>query len=183
MSALPKHPLLCHPASPCAAVQAITASVTLTDDELSLRYFVHGDPAAICLPEPRPAQAADGLWQHSCCEAFIAAAEGTEYREFNFSPSRAWAAYRFTGYRQRDTGFAPAQPPQIALLQHANGFELTARLASELLPAGPEWQIGLTTVIEASDGSKSYWALTHAAAQPDFHLRPSFSLILKAARP
>ena len=33
-------------------------------------------------------------------------------------------------------------------------------------------------VIEAADGSKSYWALAHGASQPDFHLRQSFALTL-----
>ena len=30
-------------------------------------------------------------------------------------------------------------------------------------------QLGLSAVIEASDGSHSYWALRHAAGPPDFH--------------
>lgn len=155
----------------------------LTADGLTLRYVVHADPAAICLPELRPAQAATGLWQHTCCEAFIAPAAGTAYREFNFSPSGEWAAYGFTDYRARDTAYLAPRGPRIEFRQLANGFELTASLALELLPAGPAWQIGLTVVIEAADGSKSYWALAHPATQPDFHLRPGFSLILKAARP
>lgn len=178
-----KTPLRCHPASPCQAVQAVEVSTTLTADGLALRYVVHGDPAAIRLPEPRPAQAADGLWQHTCCEAFIAPAAGTAYREFNFSPSGEWATYSFTDYRTRDMAYQAPHGPRIELRQLANGFELTASLAPELLPAGPAWQIGLTVVIEAADGSKSYWALAHVAAQPNFHLRPGFSLILKAARP
>jgi len=180
LSATSKLSLFCHPGSPCAAVQTIEVAATLGNEGLSLRYVVHGDPAAIRLPEPRPAQARDGLWQHSCCEAFIASAPGGEYREFNFSPSGEWAAYRFTAYRERDGAFAPARRPEIALRRHATGFELTACLPRELLPPGPEWHIGLTAVIEAGDGSKSYWALAHAAAQPDFHLHSSFSLILKA---
>jgi hypothetical protein len=182
LSALPTLPLLCHPASPCRAVQAITASVALTDDGLLLHYFVAANPTAIRLPAPASAQAADGLWQHTCCEAFIAPATGTAYREFNFSPSGEWAAYHFVSYRERDTTYQAPHGPHVELRQLANGFELTASLARTLLPAGPAWQIGLTTVIEAGDDSTSYWALRHAAAQPDFHLRPSFSLILKAAR-
>lgn len=183
MSSPPKLPLLCHPASPCCAVQAIAATAALSDEGLILHYFVHADPGAIRLPKPRPAQAADGLWQHTCCEAFIAPAAGTAYREFNFSPSGEWAAYSFTDYRTRDMAYHAPRGPRIELRQLANGFELAASLAPALLPAGPAWQIGLTVVIEAADGSTSYWALTHATAQPDFHLRPGFSLILKAARP
>jgi len=174
--------LLCHPASPCPAVQAVTARVVLASDGLRLRYFIHAEPAAIRLPEARPAQAADGLWQHTCCEAFIAPTGSTEYREFNFSPSGQWAAYRFSDYRERDTAFTAPLAPHIELRQHADGFELTASLAPALLPDAASLQLGLTVVIEAADGSKSYWALTHAAAQPDFHLRQSFALALTAAR-
>lgn len=183
MPAPPTHSLLCHPASPCAAVQAIEATATPNDGGLSLRYLVRCAPSAIRLPEPRPAQATDGLWQHTCCEAFIGdPAHDGEYREFNFSPSGEWAAYRFLGYRKRDTGFAATHGPQITLQQRPDGFELVAMLAPALLPASPDWQIGLSVVIETADGSKSYWALKHCAVQPDFHLRRSFSLLLKAAR-
>lgn len=182
MSAFSGFPLFCHPASPCTAVQAVEATATLSDEGLLLRYFIHAQAGAIRLPEPRPAQAADGLWQHTCCEAFIAPAGSTEYREFNFSPSGQWAAYRFSDYRARDFDFTVQIAPQIELRQHAGGFELTATLAPDLLPAAARLHLGLTVVIEAADGSKSYWALAHAATQPDFHLRQSFSLALSASR-
>lgn len=183
MSASHRLPLFCHPASPCPAVRAIEVVVTPADDGgLALHYFVLGDPQRIRLPAARPPQACDGLWQHTCCEAFIASGQDPDaYREFNFSPSGEWAAYGFTGYRQRNDNFQPASAPVIRLHRHANGFELTVSLAPTALPGGHDLFLGLTTVIEAADGSKSYWALGHHADQPDFHLRQSFSLNLKAA--
>jgi len=39
-------------------------------------------------------------------------------------------------------------------------------------------QLGLTAVIEANDGSRSYWALHHPEASPDFHHRAGFILSL-----
>lgn len=60
----------------------------------------------------------------------------------------------------------------------ANGFELDTLTPRELLPAGNMLDIGLSAVIEAQDGSKTYWALAHLAQQPDFHLRASFTLTL-----
>lgn len=60
----------------------------------------------------------------------------------------------------------------------ADGFELDALIPSELLPAGNTLEISLTAVIEALDGSKTYWAQAHLAQQPDFHLRASFTLTL-----
>lgn len=105
------------------------------------------------------------------------------YREFNFSPSGQWAAYRFTGYRERDEAFAPTAKPQLIFTPLADGFELRASLPAALLPPDSTLQLGLTAVIEAADGSKTYWALAHHAAQPDFHIRQSFALTLKRNTP
>lgn len=121
---------------------------------------------------------ADGLWQHTCCEAFIAGKDCSAYREYNFSPSGQWACYRFTGYRQRDPAFTASSRPPIVLRPEADGFQLDATLPADLLPASQTLVIGLSVVIEAADGSKSYWALAHGASQPDFHLRQSFALTL-----
>jgi hypothetical protein len=174
-----EHPLLRHPASCCAAVRTIAASACLTKDgSLLLSYDVRGEPGSIRIPETQPSGAADGLWQRTCCEAFVAAVDAPEYREFNFSPSGQWAAYRFSAYRNRDSGFVPPAAPQLDCRSDAAGFRLTARIAPELLPAATAFNIGLSVVIEAADGARSYWALAHAGAQPDFHHRQSFTLTL-----
>lgn len=179
MPAATEHPLLRHPASCCATVRTIAASACLTKDgALLLSYDVRGELGRIRIPETLPSGADDGLWRHTCCEAFVAAVDGSEYREFNFSPSGQWAAYRFSAYRNRDSGFVPPAAPQLDFRSDAAGFRLTARIAPELLPAATAFNIGLSAVIEAADDSKSYWALAHAGAQPDFHLRQSFTLTL-----
>lgn len=179
MPAATEHPLLRHPASRCAAVRSIAASACLTKDgALLLGYDVRGEPGRIRIPETLRSGAADDLWRHTCCEAFVAPVDGPEYREFNFSPSGQWAAYRFSVYRDRDSDFAPPAAPQLTFRSDAAGFRLTARIARELLPAAAAFNIGLTAVIEAVDGAMSYWALAHAGAQPDFHLRQSFTLSL-----
>ncbi len=180
MPAATEHPLLRHPASCCAAVRTIAASARLTaDGVLVLKYNVHGAPGRIRIPEALPSGAADDLWRHTCCEAFVAAVDGPEYREFNFSPSGQWAAYRFPSYRNRDSGFVPPAAPQLDFRSDAAGFQLTARIARELLPTAAAFNIGLSAVIEAVDGTMSYWALAHAGAQPDFHHRQSFTLTLE----
>lgn len=178
------HALRCHPASPCAALSAIAVEAALSaTGALALSYRGHGDPASLRMPAPLPPGPADGLWQHTCLEAFVAAVDSEEYREFNFAPSGQWASYHFTACRQRDFGFMPPVAPQIAFQHCADGFRLDALIAPELLPAGRSLALGLTAVIEAADGSKSYWALAHCAAQPDFHLRQSFALTLHRAAP
>lgn len=165
-------------------MSAIDVSASFADDgALVLRYRIVAAPAALRLPPPQAPGPADNLWQHTCCEAFIAAVNGPEYQEFNFSPSGQWAAYRFSDYRQRDAAFRPASAPFIELNSGANDLVLSARLDAALLPTAQRLLLGLTAVIEAADGSKSYWALRHAAAQPDFHLRQGFALTLPRNTP
>jgi hypothetical protein len=170
------HPLLCHPSQACTSVSGISISASFREDgALHLRYQITGNPL---FPVPKAPAAADNLWQHTCCELFVASAGEASYREFNFSPSGQWAAYCFTAYRQPVQDFQSPFPPQTCIRRHTDGFELDAILARELLPAGNVLEIGLTAVIEAHDGSKTYWALAHCAQQTDFHLRSSFSLTL-----
>lgn len=177
-------PLICHPASPCTAITGIETSVAPTaDGGLALHYRVRCTPGALRLPSPSPAGPADGLWQHTCCEAFIGGGDAPDYHEFNFSPSGQWAAYRFTDYRERDDRFLPSGEPRISLQPLADGFQLKARLEAPLIPAAPVLHLGLTVVIEAADGSKSYWALAHGSERPDFHLRQSFTLTLNRNTP
>ncbi len=166
------------------AVSAIAVSVQLTEGgDLALCYDVRGAADGMRIPAPRVSGASDGLWRHTCCEAFVAAVDGLEYREFNFSPSGEWAAYRFTAYRERDAGFVPPVAPQLDFRHTADGFHLHARIPGALLPPSGAWQVGLNAVIEAADGATSYWALAHAAAQPDFHHPQSFTLPLNIAKP
>lgn len=180
-------PLLRHPAVPGPAGLAVAVDRMPADDParpLRLRYRVLGDPAALRWPAPLPPGVAprqDGLWRHTCFEAFIAgpAASGTAYREFNFAPSGAWAAYRFDGYR---AGMRPeplAVEPRIVAQRMADGAALEVAIAWPALPdhAAPRrLRLGLTAVLEAADGSLSYWALRHPAERPDFHNDGGFQL-------
>lgn len=170
--------LVPHPASSGAAAQALHVECSATVAGLALRYRFSGDPATLRLPAAQPPGPADGLSQSTCCEAFVASPAGSDYREFNFSPSGQWAAYRFTNYRQRDVAFAPAELPPLAFRRLADGFELQATLPAALLPAAGPLLLGLSAVIEGADGDKDYWALAHAGERPDFHCRQTFTLVL-----
>jgi hypothetical protein len=194
LSALPDfsmHSLHCHPSGQNLAVQGIAAAAALTPSgALALRYRVQGDLAGLLLPAPLPAPSAstatDGLWQHTCCEAFIAAVDQPEYYEFNFSPSGQWAVYRFGKYRERVLDFIAPVAPQLTFSRQADGFLLEVRLPRELLPVVPQFALSLSMVLEGREGAtrtpqsatKTFWALAHCAAQPDFHLRQSFVLTM-----
>jgi hypothetical protein len=122
---------------------------------------------------------ADALWKHTCFEAFLAPADVPGYHEFNFSPSRDWAIYRFSAYRE---GMAPAkigQAPQISLHRGDAGIELKATVRLESLADlrdAPRLKVALAAVIEDENGRLSYWALRHAPGKPDFHHPNAFAL-------
>jgi hypothetical protein len=171
-------PLRPHPATPGPASDALTVDVSQSPAGIELHYRFRGDPATLRLPSLQAASPADRLWQHTCCEAFVAAAAAPSYREFNFSPSGQWAVYRFADYRQRDDSAPPPTPlPPIGFSHRPDGFDLRATIPRSLLPAGP-LQLGLSAVIERTDGGKDYWALAHGSEQPDFHLRQTFIIHL-----
>jgi hypothetical protein len=56
---------------------------------------------------------------------------------------------------------------------------LTARIELGEI-ADADWRLGLTVVVEAVDGSKSFWALEHPAGPPDFHNADCFVARLPA---
>jgi hypothetical protein len=180
-----RHTLKIHPGSRCDAVRGIDVDVTRHAGDLVLRYLVSGMIDDLCLPAVTPPSRADELWKHTCLEAFVRAAPNGAYFEFNFSPSTAWAAYRFSGYR---SGMTVAQ--DIALKAEvsydANTLELRTRLKLDELPDLPldtSWQLGFSAVIEETSGRKSYWALTNPPGKADFHHSDCFAIELPAASP
>ncbi|MCC6924289.1 DOMON-like domain-containing protein [Novosphingobium sp.] len=150
-------------------------------ETLKFEYVVIGDIEQLAIPGPAPRQRTDGLWQHTCMEAFIMVGDGS-YLELNFSPSGQWATYRFSDYRE---GMAEAS--DIALKPLAMGWQKSSMrfwLAAEvevpeLVPTN-ECRLGLAAVIEETDGSKSYWALAHPPGKPDFHHPACFAATLPA---
>jgi hypothetical protein len=152
-----------HPSTPRPDL-TLEVEVRRAGDLLSLEYRLGGAVMSVRWPEPQPRERADGLWRATCFEAFVGDEEGG-YVEVNLSPSGGWAAYAFDGYREgmRDLDV----PPPVAAVRHAaQAFALTADVN---LPDGAGPRLGLSAVIEALDGSISYWALAHPSDKPDFH--------------
>ena len=156
--------LIPHPQTPCAAVREISARVSRTQPDLIVSYSIQGDIGRVRLP----LRGEQPLWQHTCCELFVALKGAPAYREFNFAPSGEWAAYAFQRYREG----APIQvrDPRIAVRASPGKLELDARV-----PAQGSLLLGLSAVIE-SDGGLSYWALRHPPGGPDFHHADCFAM-------
>jgi hypothetical protein len=175
------HALKLHPDSRCAAVAHIDVAVTRDHGQLTLTYLVTGRIADLRLPAPATRARTDGLWQHTCFEAFVRKAPSPRYYEFNFAPSTQWAAYRFRGYREGMVSVEDMPSPLIDCRQNTETYSLQAALkldAQPSLPADAAWNLNLTAVIEEANGNKSYWALAHPAAKPDFHHADCFVLEL-----
>jgi hypothetical protein len=171
--------LIHHSETPCPAVSGLDVRVSLrSGGELTLTYTLSGDLSGLLIPSTATPTRADGLWRHTCFEAFAMADGGPGYREFNFSPSGDWAAYRFQAYRD-GASLDPIPEPAIVRRVHGDRLELEARLPRAALPEGIHIRLGLSAVIEEKDGKLSYWALGHPPGKPDFHHTDAFALELE----
>ncbi|NVO15764.1 MAG: DOMON-like domain-containing protein [Rhodoplanes sp.] len=172
-------PLRRHPDSPNAAATDVTVEVARpAAGRLLLTWIVTGAITAIRIPPPETPARADELWRHTCFEAFVRAPPGSAYYEFNFSPSTCWAAYRFDFYRSGMRVADEIGAPLIEAQSRADGWVLQAALELDRLSALPcdaPLHLGLSAVIEDTNGRLSYWALAHPPGKPDFHHADGFA--------
>ena len=174
--------LVSHPENRSGVVHRIGASIRRQGNgSMEITYSIGGDLARLKVPPPGRQRTAHGLWQHTCCECFVALPGDPGYHEFNFSPSGEWAAYAFSGYRKGAAIDDETLNPQIAVRRVDDALELDASLPLGRFPAlrtRGRLVLALSAVIEDGDGTLSYWALKHPAGKPDFHHRDSFALEL-----
>jgi len=175
--------LTVHPASDRGPVVGVEAVIRRRGPHaLELVFELTGGADDLRIPEPAAPGRADGLWKHTCFEAFLGLPDGG-YLEFNLSPSGQWAAYRFSGYRQDMAPLETAPDPRIAVARVDGTLTLEARLdlaGAPELPADGPWRLGLSAVIEDADGRIGYWALAHPPGRPDFHHRDGFVCEVRA---
>jgi len=174
--------LVCHPSASCSAVQSLSVElVILPGKGLHLSYHLQGDMQGLHIPDPQTPTMADGLWECTCFEAFIATEGEKGYQEFNFAPSGQWAVYRFDDYRKRRV-WQSHHSYKINVTATDDDLILDVAIPLADLPVITTYKsilLGLTAVIAAADGSRSYWALHHATDTPDFHHRASFICTLE----
>jgi len=174
-------PLTCHPATPCALLEGIVSTCRREPGpRLALSFALSGEVGRLRLPSSAAGRRTDGLWRHSCFEAFVRGAGADVYHEFNVAPSGDWAAYRFDQYRQGMRA-ADCAPPAIVTRAGDRWLEVHVTLdladMAELARNAP-WTVALAAVIEADDGALSYWALAHPPGRPDFHHAAGFACTL-----
>ena len=160
-------------------MRQVFARIERNPGDLDLSFSIEGEMRKLRIPEPRAPRIAERLWQHTCCEMFVARQGEAGYHEFNFSPSGEWAAYAFTAYRAGAMLRDAALAPQISVTQSARRLTLECRVRAD---ASGSLKLALCAVIEELDGRLSYWALRHAPGKPDFHHRDAFALELDEVR-
>ena len=175
MSAAPSEHFALRPHPSCAdvGVRALECTVVRGVGGWQLRYALRGDVGRLAVPAASGTpQARDGLWQHTCFEAFAARPDEAGYWEFNFSPSGDWAAYAFASERVRCAVQPPVQAPRIQCVRAApDALQLEVWLPDWVNAPQRAWQWGLSAVLEDTQGALAYWALHHPKGQPDFHDR------------
>jgi len=134
-------------------------------------FRVRGDISKLVIPAPAEPGRADNLWRTTCFELFVSG-EGGSYREYNFSPSGQWAAYEFEGYR---SGMSNTEARiETELFQEKNELQFSAKIGAEF--PNPAY-VGLTAVIQETDGEIRYWSNAFAPGKPDFHAAAVRSLL------
>jgi hypothetical protein len=180
----PWNSLVVYPASHSNSVRTIHVRVRQDrPGALSFEYVLRAEMPLIRIPPTRSPARADGLWKHTCFEAFIATANTPRYYELNFSPSREWAIYRFDAYRAGMSPLDVTLPPDVVVRRFDDRLELDATVTlpelNALQPART-LQLALSAVVEEDSGTLSYWALKHSTDKPDFHHSDGFVLELPA---
>ena len=131
-------------------------------------WFGIGAPSTrFVMPEPSEPVRAENLWESTCFEAFLRVPGAEAYREWNFSPSTAWAAYDFSSRRDGRTEPEVAAP-YVRLEDNMTWWALGATISMD---AKSVFEVGLSAILEEQGGTKSYWALAHpeGSDKPDFH--------------
>jgi len=181
--------LVPHPTNPAAGLHRLEASVACEDGRLVLDFSTEGDAGAVRWPSAAAPVRTDGLWRHTCFEAFLRDSRGPGYCEFNLSPSTEWAAYHFTDYRHGMRPLDLERTPRICAAIEPGQARICADIALDaveatLAGAGSEGStrllLGLSAVIEDEAGALSYWALRHPAERPDFHRPEGFVVEIAA---
>jgi len=190
VSSLDTSVLTVHPSTPNDAVRSLGVWVRAEkSDILVFHYSLAADMSRVRVPPSGVGGPADALWKHTCFEAFVAAADapgvdapGVDapgYHEFNFSPSRDWAIYRFSAYREGMSRAGMDGAPEISIRRCDGGLELESAVSlghlADLRDAR-HLRVAMAAVIEDDGGGLSYWGLRHSPGKPDFHHPNGFAL-------
>ncbi|MNL15319.1 hypothetical protein D3C87_1363000 [compost metagenome] len=150
----------------------------VTASEVVVTFEITGKTDLIQWPSELPliAERRDSLWEHTCLEAFLSPSleKSAPYVEVNCAPHGHWNCYQLSSYRHGLTPLAEGKVTLQSREQIPNGVKFV--ILTKGLPWSGPLHVGLTAVIEMTNGEMSYWALSHAEKEADFHSKKSFTL-------
>lgn len=160
----------------------IDGSVCRLGRQLQLHYRLQGPLEELIIPSA-PAKGAperqDGLWLHTCLEAFWAVENQPDYWELNISPAGPWNLYKLNNYREGLTPEPALAAMATSIVQRSNELQLKVAFSlPEAIGLDQVLQLSVAAVIEQQNKQISYWSLAHPGPEPDFHLRDGFLLRL-----
>ena len=171
---------------------SITGSLTRTGDLLSITYILTGALAQVQLPSLNvSSERTNYLWEKTCLEFFLTANHPKQnqdpYWEFNLSPTGNWNVFALESYRQglkEETAFT-ALPFTLqknkTRQKPTEGLQLDISMdLGTLLPASSSWTLGISAIILLTDGTETFWALSHPTPTADFHSYGSFAMTVSA---
>jgi hypothetical protein len=174
--------LSAHPTTQSESIQRLDVQLSLQSPRLvTLIYTLRADMSRIRVGTEVAPGPADGLWKHTCFEVFMQPGESRGYYEFNFSPTKQWAVYRFDAYREGMTPMDLATPPDISTRKSDDCLELHATFAlpfSADAGAARRTKLALAAVVEEESGRLCYWSGRHPQGKPDFHHSDGFAFEL-----
>lgn len=177
--------LSCHSSNHGTNIQKFSVSCHRTENGiLEFSYRVEGHVSAIRIPHGSLSKFTDGLWKHTCFEAFLKSADNAgPYYECNFSPSKEWAIYGFDSYRTGMTPKVDMIPSEISFFQDEHLLILETSIDLNALESAMKvnkMEIGIAAVLEESNHGHTFWSIRHPEGQPDFHHPECFSLVMEA---
>jgi hypothetical protein len=184
MADTPEHQIFlsAHPTTPCESIQRLDVRLSFQSPGIvTLRYTLRADMSRIRVGTEVTPGPADRLWKHTCFEAFLQPGASRGYYEFNFSPTKQWAVYRFDAYREGMTPMQMANPPEISTRKALDHLEVLATFPlpfSETAGAARGAKLALAAVVEEESGRLCYWSGRHPQGKPDFHHPDGFAFEL-----
>jgi hypothetical protein len=173
-------PLMCHPMSDAGGIEGISVTIGFGEGgDIALTYRVSGELGALEVANPTSPERVDGLWKTTCFELFISNFEDDSYLEYNFAPSRQWAAYQFASYRSAMSELE-TEAPNITVARNENILTVAVTLVLPDIWRERDLRAGISAVVATKSGDLSYWAAAHPPGKPDFHHKDCFAVQLEA---
>ena len=160
---------------------SVTGHINLTSGMLAVSYTLKGPLTKLVIPGPADMPTRrENLWEATCLEFFLALQNSIRYWEFNLSPAGHWNIYRFNSYRKVMHAEPAFESLPFSVQRHPDALHISLEfdLTRIIPPSERTVEAAISAVIRPISGEATYWALTHPAAQADFHRRDSFMIAL-----